>query len=62
MYTAEPLTGTHMLEQGAGEINIEGAVRLPKLVRTDLKASLAIGSSLLTTSRPAVSRLTSRKE
>ncbi len=28
MYTAQPLAGFNMLEQGAGEINIDGAVRL----------------------------------
>jgi subtilisin family serine protease len=36
MYTAQPLAGFNMLEQGAGELNVEGAVRLAKLVRTDL--------------------------
>src|SRR5580765_7808059 len=28
MYTAQPLAGFNMLEQGSGEVNIEGAVRL----------------------------------
>ncbi|HEY0385014.1 MAG TPA: S8 family serine peptidase, partial [Pyrinomonadaceae bacterium] len=33
MYTAQPLAGFNQLEQGAGELNIEGAVRLAKLLR-----------------------------
>jgi subtilisin family serine protease len=48
MYTAQPLKGFNMLEQGAGELNIEGAVRLAQLVRTDLTSSTAVGSALLT--------------
>ena len=36
MYTTQPLAGYNMLEQGTGELNVEGAVRLAKLVRTDL--------------------------
>ena len=36
MYTAQPLAGFNHLEQGAGTLNIEGAVRLAKLVRQDL--------------------------
>ncbi|HEY0003647.1 MAG TPA: S8 family serine peptidase, partial [Pyrinomonadaceae bacterium] len=31
MYTAQPLAGFNMFEQGAGQINIEGAVRLARL-------------------------------
>src|ERR1051325_2602378 len=45
MYTAQPLAGFNMFEQGAGELNIEGAVRLAKLVRTDLSATTRAGSS-----------------
>ena len=48
MYTAQPLAGANMFEQGAGEINIEGAVRLAKLVRTDLPSPTALGAPLLT--------------
>jgi subtilisin family serine protease len=47
MYTAQPLAGFNTLEQGAGEINVEGAVRLAKLVRTNLTTA---GEPLLTTS------------
>ncbi len=46
-YTAQQLPNVNMLEQGAGQLNIEGAVRLAKLVRTDLTNSTALGASLL---------------
>src|ERR1041384_2417470 len=49
MYTAQPLAGANMLEQGAGELNIEGAVRLARLVRTDFNAATAVGSPPLPT-------------
>ncbi len=47
MYTAQPLPGYNMLEQGAGQINLEGAVRLAKLIRTDLTSTTALGAPLL---------------
>jgi hypothetical protein len=46
-YTAQPLEGFNTLEQGAGELNIEGAVRLAGLIRTDVKR-LTLGEPLLT--------------
>jgi serine protease AprX len=52
MYTAQPLAGFNMLEQGAGELNIEGAVRLAKLMRKDLSSSTQVGAPLLTSSAP----------
>ncbi|MFL6212402.1 MAG: S8 family serine peptidase [Blastocatellia bacterium] len=58
MYTAQPLAGYNLLEQGAGELNIEGAVRLAKLVRTDLTATTTLGSPLLTTATPPVPQTT----
>ena len=48
MYTAQPLAGFNTCEQGAGQLNIEGAVRLAKLVRTDLSNSTALGAPFLT--------------
>jgi len=51
-YTAQPLAGVNKYEQGAGELNIEGAVRLARLVRTDLTASTRVGSPLLTAQVP----------
>src|SRR5882724_4030012 len=53
MYTAQPLAKFNMLEQGAGELNIEGAMRLTRLVRTDLSSSTPVGSPLLTSAAPS---------
>ena len=52
MYSAQQLPDMNLLEQGAGELNIEGAIRLGKLVRSDLKSSTALGSPLLTANAP----------
>ncbi|MBA3767915.1 MAG: S8 family serine peptidase, partial [Acidobacteria bacterium] len=49
MYTAQTLANCNMFEQGAGELNIEGAVRLARLVRRDLSAATPLGAPLLTT-------------
>lgn len=48
-YTAQPLAGFNLLEQGAGEVNIEGAVRLARLVRTNFGATKPVGAPLLNT-------------
>src|SRR5882672_5034168 len=53
MYTAQPLAGFNTFEQGMGEINIEGAVRLARLVRTDLSNSTWLGAPLLVANAPA---------
>jgi serine protease AprX len=45
-YTADPLAGFNTYQQGAGLLNIEGAVRLAGLIRTDLSAC-TLGSPLL---------------
>ena len=58
MYTAQPLAGYNMLEQGAGEINIEGAVRLARMVRSDLTPGTAVGTPLLSTSSPPTPQTT----
>src|SRR5213079_1723699 len=58
MYTAQPLAGWNMFEQGAGEINIEGAVRLARLIRPDLTAGATVGSQLLTTPIPPLPQST----
>jgi subtilisin family serine protease len=47
MYTAQSLAGANMLEQGAGQINVEGAIRLARAVRTDLSASTPLGAPML---------------
>ena len=53
MLTAQPLAGFNTLEQGAGELNVEGAVRLSKSVRSDLSNSTPLGSPLLVGATPA---------
>jgi len=49
MYTSQPLAGYNMFEQGSGELNVEGAVRLARLVRTDITKSTSVGAPLLIT-------------
>src|SRR5712691_5457973 len=58
MYAAQPLPGFNMFEQGAGQINIEGAVRLATLLRTDLSAGTPLGDPLLRTSELPVAQTT----
>ncbi|MDQ4120327.1 MAG: S8 family serine peptidase [Acidobacteriota bacterium] len=53
MYTAQPIQGANHFEQGAGQVNIEGAVKLARLVRQDLTATTLVGSPLLTTVAPS---------
>jgi subtilisin family serine protease len=53
MYTAQQLRGFNTFEQGAGELNLEGAVRLARLVRTDLTNSTMLNAPLLTAAAPA---------
>ena len=52
MYTAQQLPNYNMYEQGAGELNIDGATRLAKLVRTTINSSTTLGASLLTGPAP----------
>jgi serine protease AprX len=47
MYSAQHLRNFNMLEQGAGLLNVEGAVRIAGLVRQDL-AGLQLNAPLLT--------------
>ncbi|MBV9927520.1 MAG: S8 family serine peptidase [Acidobacteria bacterium] len=48
MYTAQQLPGFNAFEQGAGEVNLEGAMRLARLARTDLSSTTPVGTSMLT--------------
>jgi subtilisin family serine protease len=43
-YTALPLPGASLVEQGTGLLNVEGAVRLAKALRLDLTTALASGT------------------
>ncbi len=52
MYSAQPIPGYNTLEQGAGLLNIDGAVRLARLVRSN-PTTLANGNSMLTGALPA---------
>src|ERR1043166_6525148 len=47
-----PAPCSNMFEQGAGELNVDGAVRMAKLVRTTLNSSTTLGASLLTSTAP----------
>ena len=58
MYTAQPLAGYDTFEQGTGELNVEGAVRLAKLVRTDLTNNTPLGAPLLVTATPPTPQTT----
>ena len=49
-YSAQKLNGFGTLEQGAGLLNIEGAMRLALSVRQDLASPVPVGLPLLTTS------------
>lgn len=51
-FTAQPVDGFNNFEQGAGQLNVEGAVRLAGLVRQDL-AWLSVGDPLLDGPAPA---------
>src|SRR5687767_13170075 len=54
MYTAQPLEGFNTFDQGAGQLNVAGAVALAKIVRGDLLGLLkpTFGSNFLTQSAP----------
>ena len=53
-YTAVPVKGANLLEQGAGQLNVAGAARLADLVRRDLAPATApLGAPLLTAAAPA---------
>lgn len=51
MYSAQPIKGFNTFEQGAGEINIEGAVRLARLIK-DNPNTLTNGAAMLKASLP----------
>ena len=52
MYTAQPLRGYNTLEQGAGTLNIDGAIRIARLIKSNA-SSLSNGSSMLNGFLPA---------
>ena len=50
MYSAQPLKNFNTLEQGAGELNLDGAVRLARLVKSTLPTTN--GTAMLTGALP----------
>src|SRR5207253_8740454 len=42
-YTAQPLPGANLLQQGAGLLNVDGAVRLAAALRSDIGDAVASG-------------------
>jgi serine protease AprX len=53
MYTAQQLRGFNAFEQGAGQLNLAGAVTLAKIVRTDLSNTTPVGTPVFTKMPPA---------
>ncbi len=49
-YSAQPIVGANLLQQGAGLVNVDGAVRLAQALRTDLKAAVEAGTITSATS------------
>ncbi|MES1161941.1 MAG: S8 family serine peptidase, partial [Rhizobacter sp.] len=43
-YTAQPLSGANLLQQGAGMLNVDGAVAMAKALRNDMTQRLALGA------------------
>src|SRR5258706_12381213 len=43
-YTAQPIAGASLGQQGAGLLKVEGAVRLAKSLRTDIASAIAAGT------------------
>ena len=43
-YTAQPLPGANLLQQGAGLLNIDGAIALAKTLRTDIASKIEAGT------------------
>ena len=54
MYTAQPIRGYNTLEQGAGRLNIDGAIRIARLIKSGA-SSLSNGSSMLSSLLPVQS-------
>ncbi len=43
-YTAQPIAGASLLEQGAGLLNVDGAIRLAQALRTDIFSRVEAGT------------------
>ena len=63
-YSAQPLPNANLLQQGAGLLNVDGAVALAKVLRTDIASAvnagtLTAGSSLLASGKSMPSKTSS---
>jgi serine protease AprX len=47
MYTAQQIAGFNMLEQGAGQLNVAGAIKLATLIKPDFSSTTTLGAPLL---------------
>src|SRR6185369_3849944 len=57
-YTAEPLPGANLLQQGAGLVNVPGAITLSKALSSNINTrvangSLRVGDSIMSGAMPA---------
>jgi serine protease AprX len=43
-YSAQPIAGANLLQQGAGMLNVDGALKLSQALRTDLSSAVAAGT------------------
>ena len=43
-YSAQPLPGANLLQQGAGLLNVDGAVKLAQALRTDISTAVEAGT------------------
>ncbi len=43
-YSSQPIAGANLLQQGAGLLNVDGAVQLAKALRTDVASAIQSGS------------------
>ena len=43
-YSAQPIPGANLLQQGAGLLNVDGAIRLARVLRTDINAAVDAGT------------------
>ena len=53
MYTSQQLRGFNAFEQGAGQLNVSGAVTLTRIIRTDLTNATPLGTPVFRQTPPA---------
>jgi serine protease AprX len=55
-YSAQPVAGANLLQQGAGMLNVDGAVRMARALRTDIATGIESGAIVAGTSLLAPGR------